>query len=199
MAAHRWFWRPRCLGAILVLAGIGAGVLGVWHDDIQQALVERMSGSREEVGGAAMKGASERLPVWKSAFEDILAVPTGVGPGNFNREGDLSGDYHAAHSEYIGMLAERGFVGLAGWLGVLGGILLMIGRLGKAAAAGFEPLGVPALYGLVGAIATHALVIELSHFRHTWLVFALVAGAAAQTMRLSAHGPAVAVALQEAA
>ena len=189
VAAYRWFWQPRCLGAMLVLGAIVLGVVGVWHDDIQEAMLQRMSGSRTEVGGAAMKGASERLPIWKSAFNDVIQTPTGVGPGNFNDWSDLSGDYHAAHSEYVGMLAERGFIGFAGWLGVLGGLFFMIDRLRRAAERGWEPLGVPALYGLLGAIAAHALVIELSHFRHTWMVFALLAGASAQAATVLRAAP----------
>src|SRR5262249_43916263 len=78
------------------------------------------------------------------------------------------------------MLAERGFIGLAGWGTVLGALFLMLGRIRKAAAAGFRPLGVEQLYGLFGALAAHALVIELSHFRHTWIIFALITPTAMQ-------------------
>jgi hypothetical protein len=202
-AAHTGLWTTRRLGGLLVVAAIAIGVVGVWHDELKQMAVDRFSGSRTEVGGAALKGADERLTLWQDVAYDVLHYPTGVGPGNFNREGGaVSGDYHAAHSEYLGMLAERSVIGLAGWLGVLGGLLAMIGRLRAAAAAtGFRPFGIEALYGLLGAIAAHALVIELSHFRHTWLVFALVAAAAAQaTTRLTAAtAPAFATPVLEAA
>ena len=56
----------------------------------------------------------------------------------------------------------------------------MLGRIRAAAALGFRPLGVEQLYGLFGALAAHALVIELSHFRHTWLVFAVITATAMQ-------------------
>jgi len=131
---------------------------------------------------------------------DVLAVPTGVGPGNFNVEGDPANDHHSAHSEYLGMLAERGFVGLVGWCGLLAGVFAMVTRLRSAAAAGFRPLGVEPLYGLVAAIVLHALVVELSHFRHVWMVLAVISAAAAQTaVRATADGPEVLPVLAEAA
>jgi len=174
-------WKPRYVGALLVVGAVVLGVVGVWHDQLKEMAMARFSGGRSEVGGAALKGADERIPVWLDAAHDVMETPTGVGPGNFNRDGGaISGDTHAAHSEYVGMLTERSVVGLAGWCGVLVGIFAMIRRIGAAAAAGFRPFGVAQLYGLLAAIAAHALVIELSHFRHIWLVFALVASAAAQ-------------------
>src|SRR5207247_2424444 len=81
---------------------------------------------------------------------------------------------------------ERGFFGLAGWGTVLGGLFLMLGRIRKAAAAGFRPLGVEQLYGLFGALAAHALVIELSHFRHTRIVFSIITPPALQAVARTA-------------
>src|SRR5207244_12802553 len=141
------------------------------------------SGSRTEVGGAALKGASERLPIWANILKLVAQKPGGIGPGNLaDLEAATTGDKHCAHSEYLGMLAERGFFGLAGWGTVLGGLFLMPGRIRTAAAAGFRPLGVEQLYGLFGALAAHALVIELSHFRHTWIVFAIITATAMQAV-----------------
>ena len=142
------------LGSTLVLAGTLFGIVGAFHDQLQQLAVERFSGSRTEVGGAALKGASERLPIWANILKLVAQKPGGIGPGNLaDVEAATTGDKHSAHSEYLGMLAERGFFGLAGWGTVLGGLFLMLGRIRKAAAAGFRPLGVEQLYGLFGALA----------------------------------------------
>jgi len=181
LIAYRKFWQPKQLGSALLLAGILFGIVGAFHDQLQQLAVERFSGSRAEVGGAALKGASERLPVWEDILKLVAQKPGGIGPGNLaDVEAETTGDKHAAHSEYLGMLAERGFFGLAGWCAILVGLFLMLGRIRTAAAAGFRPLGVEQLYGLFGALAAHALVIELSHFRHTWIVFAVITATAMQ-------------------
>ena len=99
------------------------------------------------------------------------------------------------------MLAERSVIGLAGWLGVLAALVAMVGRLRAAVRHGYRPFGIEPLYGLLGAIAVHALVVELSHFRHTWLVFALIAAAAAQAAALTTDpaAPELAEPLLEAA
>jgi O-antigen ligase len=113
----------------------------------------------------------------------VREVPTGIGPGNFNRAaggGPVSGDDHSAHNDYLGMLAERSVVGFAGWIGLLAGLFFAITRLRGASAAGYHPLATDQLYGLLGALAVHAIVIEMSHFRHFWMVFAVVIAAAKQ-------------------
>ena len=187
VAAYRSFWKPKQLGTVLVLGGALLGIVGVFHDQLQQVAVQRFSGSRSEVGGAALKGASERLPIWENILKLVWQNPGGIGPGNLaDVEAATTGDKHSAHSEYLGMLAERGFFGLAGWFGILGALFLMLGRIRTAAAAGFRPLGVEQLYGLFGALAAHALVIELSHFRHTWIVFAIITAAAMQAVARTA-------------
>jgi hypothetical protein len=190
--AYRGFWNVRLLGVTLVTMGLLLALVCVFQDSLQQAAFDRFSGGRSEVGGAALKGASERFPIWENVMLHACTVPGGVGPGNFSTvNADTTGDYHGAHSEYLGMLAERGVFGLAGWLAILGGLFMMLRRLRAAADVGFKPLGVEPMYGFFGAMAAHALVIELSHFRHTWMVFAMVAAAATQATRLTA-APAVA-------
>jgi len=181
VAAYPVFWKPKQLGTVLVIGGLLLGIVGAFHDQIQELAVERLGGSRSEVGGAALKGASERLPIWENVLKLVWAQPGGVGPGNLaDVDAITMGDRHSAHSEYVGMFGERGPFGLVGWLGVMLSIFLMLGRIRAGAAAGFRPLGVEQLYGLFGAMAAHALVIELSHFRHTWLVFAIITATAMQ-------------------
>jgi O-antigen ligase len=126
----------------------------------------------------------------------VRQVPTGVGPANFNRKGGLvSGGYHAAHNDYLGMLAERSVVGLVGWLGILGSVALLIGRVARIdAAGGAVALGVQPLYGLLGAMALHSGVVELFHFRHFWMALAIVAAAASPIVLTHANEPADALA-----
>ena len=46
--------------------------------------------------------------------------------------------------------------------------------------AGYRPLATDQLYGLLGALSMHAVVIEMVHFRHLWMVFAMLMAAAMQ-------------------
>lgn len=193
-------WRqPRRVGAALVLAGLAVGAICIAVSSGVDLGSELANRKRGEVGGAAGKGMEERVPVWQDAWHDLQETPTGVGPGNFNRDGGaVSHDDHAAHNDYIGMLVERGPLGLLGFVGLLAGIALALGRL-RASGADCG-LGISQLYGALGGIAAHALVIELFHFRHVWLGLAVLWAVAAQA---TTHRRATAAqgwpAMQEAA
>jgi O-antigen ligase len=140
-----------------------------------------------------------RFPLWLDAADSVRRVPTGVGPGNFNREGGaISGDFHGAHNEYLGMLAERGPFGLIGWCSMLfsaGGALLRLHRRGSGTLLG---IGIEPLIGAVAAVALHACVMEFFHFRHLWMllvvIFAAVAETGVESSRVSVAVPRSAVA-----
>jgi hypothetical protein len=171
---------PR-IGSALMAAAALLVIVGVWHEPLEQAAHSVLSSERGAVGGAALKGAGERIPLWLDAIAQIQRAPGGVGPGNFNLEGGRnSGTHLSAHNEYLGMLTERGPLGLAGWCGILLGLLGMVRSIGWASAGGARTLAPLPLYGLFGAVAMHATVIELSHFRHFWLAMAVVTAAAVQ-------------------
>jgi O-antigen ligase len=191
---------PR-LGAVLVVAAIGLAVVVPWHEHLREGSLDVLqSRDRGAIGGDALKGAGERFPIWLDAVASIRRNPTGVGPGNFNRlGGEVSRGYHGAHNDYLGMLTERGPLGLVGWLAVLGGIGAAVTRVRRAPAAS-RPLAPAPLYGLLAAVTLHATVLELSHFRHFWLVLAVVFAAAAQAdLRATAAAVVVEPAMREAA
>jgi hypothetical protein len=171
---------PR-LGSALMGAAALLTIVGLGHEPLRRAAAGVLSQERGAVGGAALKGYGGRYPLWLDALEQIERAPGGVGPGNFNIAGGRNSATHlSAHNEYLGMLTERGPLGLAGWCGILLGVLGMVRRLGWASAGGARTLAPLPLYGLLGAVAVHATVIELSHFRHFWLAIALLAAAVAQ-------------------
>jgi hypothetical protein len=170
-------------GAALIVAALAIAVVGIWREPLTHAATEVFGRERGAVGGAALKGYGERYPLWLDALDQIRAAPTGVGPGNFNVRGGRNSRTHlSAHNEYLGMLTERGPLGLLGWCGIVLGVFGLVRRLGDEAARGVPTLAVVGLYGFAGAIITHAFVIELSHFRHVWLAFALLAAAVTQAV-----------------
>jgi hypothetical protein len=185
-------------GVALIVVALTIAVFAVWREPLTRVATEAFARERGAVGGAALKGYGERLPLWLDALDQIRAAPAGVGPGNFNVRGGRNSRTHlSAHNEYLGMLTERGPLGLLGWCGIVLGILGLVRRLGGEAARGVPTLAVVPLYGFAGAIVTHAFVIELSHFRHVWLAFALLA--AAVTQATVHREPALAPPLEEAA
>ena len=170
------------LGLALVLGAVVLGILGTQRDEAQEALAALASRERGEVGGAAEKGYVERTEIWSEAIELIRRTPMGVGPGNFSQlSGTVSGTYNSAHNEYLGQMVERGPLGLAAWCALLAVVCGWLGRMQGAARP--SPLAVEPLWGLVAAIAVHALVVELSHFRHVWFALAIVAAALARSTR----------------
>jgi O-antigen ligase len=169
------------VGIGCIAAGVAIAVLGVGHTTIKRTILAQVSqGNRDQLGGTAMEGASERLPLWLDAAHEFRQTPTGVGPDNFNRQGGaISGDFHGAHNTYVGMLVERGPIGLAGWLSMLGAVLVLLRSL-RAVAPSARPFGVEPLLGALAAITAHALTMEVFHFRHLWMFVAILYAARVQ-------------------
>jgi O-antigen ligase len=76
--------------------------------------------------------AAERLELWSAGWQMAMDQPlTGVGPGNYPAALGIylpGKGLLAAHSNYMQMLAEAGFVGLALYLAFFWGVLLMLDR-----------------------------------------------------------------------
>ena len=166
-----------CIVGAVAVGGIGAG-----YERLLKSSMDQVSqGKRDAIGGTAMEGASERFPLWLDAADSLRRVPTGVGPGNFNRQGgSISGDFHGAHNTYVGMLVERGPLGLIGWLAILGSVAVLVSRMRAAVASGVRLLAVEPLFGALAALAVHSVVMEMFHFRHVWMLIAVMCAAGAQ-------------------
>jgi O-antigen ligase len=187
------------LGIVLLAAAVGLSVLGVWDDHMTDAVMQRLStNDRSAIGGSAVEGAEDRIPIWLDALESLKQHPLGVGPANFNREGGpISKGYHGPHNEYVGMLVERSPLGLAGWIAMLIGLALAVNAARAVAPA--LPLAVEPLFGVVAVIGVHAGTMEVFHFRHVWLAFAVVAAVTVQAERVKRTLPAAPTGLRVAA
>jgi hypothetical protein len=171
------------VGMGCVAAGLAIALLGGGKDWLQREVLDQVSqGKRDAIGGTAMEGASERFPLWLDAAVTFQETPMGVGVGNFNRlGGPVSGDFHGAHNTYIGMLVERGPIGLLGWFLILGTLVRWVLELRTRAAVARPLLGVEPLCGILAAMAMHSLTMELFHFRHVWMFLALICAILAQS------------------
>jgi O-antigen ligase len=126
---------------------------------------------------------SQRFGAQRGGLELAAEHPLGVGPGQFELAMPVS-----AHSLYVRVLAEQGFLGLAVLLALVAATLAL--ALGNAL-AGRDAFGVgsaAALGAWCGLLANSAFVDTL-HWRHLWLVAALIWVAAATRRRLSLDPP----------
>jgi O-antigen ligase len=159
-AARRVRLATRQLLAIAVIATIG--LLGVAAASGVQFLPER--GETTGYNAAHLeRTTSGRLELWGAAIGQIMDRPEGIGPGSSRnlevlRAGD---DSKETHSEPLAFMSERGALGLLG-------LVALWATLWRFA----PPRGVgrAMILGLVVA----SLVRETSHYRHLWILLALV-------------------------
>jgi O-antigen ligase len=124
------------------LIGVAAVVLGLAVLQIRavlQTYVERLStiAADDEERDAS---AESRLHFWRVAVRMASDHPLGVGLKNYPYEYDryddtdgLYGTQRAVHSSHFEVLAETGWVGMAFWLSLNGGALLILYRIRRRA------------------------------------------------------------------
>ena len=120
---------------------------------------------------------AQRFGAQLSGVQFATEYPLGVGPGQFERVSDIS-----AHSTYVRALAEEGVVGM---LVVLGLMLLTLAFAARNAAGGFEGYGVgsAALFGAWCGLLANSFFVDTLHWRHLWLLAALIWAATALRVR----------------
>jgi hypothetical protein len=107
--------------------------------------------------------------------------PVGIGPGQF--------EYHspvASHSTFVRVFAEQGFIGIVLWIALLLSTLVLALR---NAVLGRDTYGIgsAALLGVWCGLIFNSTVVDTLHWRHLWVVLALVWAGAARG-RLSQPG-----------
>jgi O-antigen ligase len=111
---------------------------------------------------------TERFGAQLSGVDLALQYPLGIGPGQFERVSPLS-----AHSTYVRALTEEGVLGLAVVLALL---LLTLGFALRGALDGREVYGIgsAALLGAWCGLIANSVFVDTLHWRHLWLVAALI-------------------------
>ena len=119
-----------------------------------------------------------RVARWQESLrlfgDDILV---GIGPSTSDEAlEDLNSPYAGElHMDYLAALIERGVLGFVGIMTLFGIALwwaVQIGTDRSLVRAGWFS---PALAGAILVVLVSALSLETLHFRHVWLLFALVA------------------------
>ena len=111
---------------------------------------------------------TERFAAQRAGLELGMRYPAGVGPGQFRFHHPVE-----THSTYIRVLAEQGLLGLVAWLGLVGVTLgLAVGN----ALAGRDTFGIgsAALLGSWCGLLVNSAVVDTLHWRHLWVVAALI-------------------------
>jgi O-antigen ligase len=111
---------------------------------------------------------TERFAGQEAGLRLAVSHPLGIGPGQFE---DVVGI--AAHSTYVRALGEQGAAGLVALVGVLITTLVLAVR---NAIRGWDTFGIPSgvLLAAWCGILANSLFVDTLHWRHLWLVAALV-------------------------
>jgi len=101
--------------------------------------------------------------------------PVGVGPGQFTFHSPV-----ASHSTYVRLFAEQGFLGLLLWIALLLMTLVMALR---NVVVGMDTFGIgsAALLGAWCGLIFNSVFVDTLHWRHLWVVAALIWAGAART------------------
>jgi O-antigen ligase len=111
---------------------------------------------------------ASRFSAQAVGIESAERYPFGVGPGQFEHFASLS-----AHSTYVRVAGEQGLPGLVALVALLTSTLLA--ALANAL-AGRETYGIgsAALLGAWCGILVNSVVVDTLHWRHVWVVMALI-------------------------
>jgi O-Antigen ligase len=161
------------LGVAISLVGVPT--IGV--ADIDAFAQSEQQGALANSLGRLDRGVDERLAIWSSGWRSAgprLAI--GVGPGEaINYAVNLSGLHISLHNDLLAYLVERGVLGLIGFLMLHAVLLGWSGRLLVAEGRGRD------VYRGLGPAVVANLVFSMSHetlhFRHVWVLYAIVAAA----------------------
>jgi O-antigen ligase len=137
-----------------------------------------------------------RLKIWKQLETTYQRSPLGIGPGN-SRWVTLSVEERVrpnsmfskeAHSDYLGYAIERGPLAALALLFLAAQVFAKVGaawrrRVRAGVTDSATGALVAALAGALAASAVHSLTIERLHFRHFWLLLAIVCALAETTRR----------------
>jgi O-antigen ligase len=151
----------RQVPAILLVLAVGAiGVFGALQVGAESAFLEERS--------AVQTYDTDRFAAQRLGIELASAYPVGVGPGQFEALSPV-----ASHSTYVRVLSEQGILGLVVFGGLMLATLLLAARNALVGQSAFG-IGSAALLGAWCGILVNSFVIDSAHWRHLWVIAALI-------------------------
>jgi hypothetical protein len=203
-AATRGASLQRWLAGIALAASLGG--LGVWMH-VEWGVGDSLLASlKQHTFAGRMEHSSEsRLRIWDQLERTYAHSPLGIGPGNSGAialgiaERERPGSYMSkeAHSDYLAYAIERGPLGVLGLLLMTAAGFIFVARYWghagvparRTRGAGVWTAGMAAA---LAASAVHSTVIEKLHFRHFWLLLAMVCGSMYMAAQQAADAEAAA-------
>ena len=127
---------------------------------------------------------AERFGAQAVGINAAEQYPLGAGPGQFEQIAPIS-----AHSTYVRVLAEQGIAGLATLAALL---LFTLGAALRSALLGRDTYGIgsAALLGAWCGILANSFFVDTLHWRHLWLVAALIWAGSMRRRTAGRAGPA---------
>ena len=111
---------------------------------------------------------TDRFSGQRAGLRPAAEYPFGAGPGQFESVARIS-----AHSTYARALGEEGYPGLLTLLALLG-FTLVAGLRNAVAGRGTHGIGSAALLAAWCGLLANSTVIDTLHWRHLWVVAALI-------------------------
>jgi len=111
---------------------------------------------------------TDRFSGQRAGLRPAAEYPFGAGPGQFESVAGIS-----AHSTYARALGEQGYPGLLVLLALLG-YTVIVGLRNAVAGRGTYGIGSAALLAAWCGLLANSAVIDTLHWRHFWLVAALI-------------------------
>jgi hypothetical protein len=111
---------------------------------------------------------SDRFSGQRAGLQPAAEYPFGAGPGQFESVAGIS-----AHSTYARALGEQGYPGLLVLLALLG-YTVIAGLRNAVAGRATYGIGSAALLAAWCGLLANSAVIDTLHWRHLWLVAALI-------------------------
>lgn len=111
---------------------------------------------------------SQRFAAQNFGWELGWSHPVGVGPGQFKFHYPVE-----AHSTFIRVFSEQGFLGLLLWVAVLL-VTLVLALRNVVVGRDTFGIGSAALLGCWCGLVVNSAVVDTLHWRHLWLVAALI-------------------------
>jgi O-antigen ligase len=150
----------RAITLLAVMLTAGAALIGAVAASSSLAFLEERA--------SVQAYDTQRFGAQLSGVDLATQYPLGIGPGQFEQVSPIS-----AHSTYIRALAEEGILGLFVVLAIM---LLTLGFAARNATQGVDTYGIgsAALLGAWCGILANGIFVDTLHWRHLWLVAALI-------------------------
>lgn len=155
--------------------------------------------------GRAEHSSETRFKIWQRLENSYLTAPLGIGPGNSSWQTLTVADAERpkgsmqskeAHNDYLAYAIERGPLALLALLVLLGQGFGKVRtwwrrRVREGDVADSDGALAASLMGALAAASVHALTIEVLHFRHFWMLMAIICALDGTASRRAEPAPAV--------